>query len=57
MSKKPKKIKGKTLQDYIDWLEETLIPDLKDSGMVCTAEDFETCIEWMEFLREENKDA
>jgi hypothetical protein len=35
------------LEDYINWLETTLIPDLKDSGNDATAEDFETCIEWL----------
>lgn len=29
---------------YITWLEETLIPDLKESGTVETAADFEHCI-------------
>lgn len=33
--------------EYIDWLETTLIPDLKESGRDATAEDFEKCIEFM----------
>jgi hypothetical protein len=31
-------------RQFIDWLEETLIPDLKESGTVETAKDFERSI-------------
>ncbi len=40
-------INGKTRYEFIRWLETTLIPDLKESGSTCTAEDFETCIKFM----------
>lgn len=33
--------------NFISYLEETLIPDLKASGMENIAKDFETCIEYM----------
>jgi len=33
--------------DFIDYLENTLIPDLKESGRVMTAEDFETAVAFM----------
>lgn len=32
------------IQGYIHWLEETLIPDLRESGREETAKEFETCI-------------
>ena len=34
-------------QDFIDFLVTTLIPDLKDSGMEATAEDFESAVFFM----------
>lgn len=34
-------------QEFVDFLENTLIPDLKDSGHVETAKDFETAIEFI----------
>lgn len=42
-----KKIKGKTREEFIAWLEEVLIPDLRESGSDPTAETFETCIKWI----------
>lgn len=37
-----------TREEFIDYLRETLIPDLRESGRDCTADDFETAIEFME---------
>jgi len=34
-------------EDFINFLENTLIPDLKASGTDATAEDFEEAIYWM----------
>jgi hypothetical protein len=34
-------------EDFIEFLEETLIPDLKESGRHATAEDFETAVFFM----------
>lgn len=34
-------------EDFIEFLEETLIPDLKESGRYATAEDFETAVFFM----------
>lgn len=34
-------------KDFIWFLENTLIPDLKDSGLHSTAEDFETAVFFM----------
>ena len=33
--------------EFIEFLEVTLIPDLKESGMDATAEDFETAVYYM----------
>lgn len=33
--------------EFIEFLENTLIPDLHDSGMHATAEDFETAVYFM----------
>lgn len=38
--------------DRVSWLEETLIPDLKESGLDATAEDFEMCIGVIDRLAE-----
>jgi len=35
-------------QDFISFLKHTLIPDLKESGMDATAEDFETAVYFIE---------
>lgn len=40
-----------TAQDYINYLRNTLIPDLRDSGFDATADDFEEAIYWIELLR------
>lgn len=37
-----------TAIDYAKYLKETLIPDLKASGMSATAEDFEEAIYWIQ---------
>ena len=37
-------------EDFIKFLKETLIPDLKDSGNYATAEDFETAIFFMDTI-------
>ncbi|MDD5651644.1 MAG: hypothetical protein PHF86_14715 [Candidatus Nanoarchaeia archaeon] len=34
-------------EDYIDYLEGTLIPDLREAGMDATADDFETVVEML----------
>jgi hypothetical protein len=34
-------------QDFVEYLTDTLIPDLKESGMDATAEDFETAVHFM----------
>ena len=36
-----------TEEDFIEYLEENLIPDLKDSELFATAEDFETAVHFM----------
>ena len=35
-------------EKFIEYLKSTLIPDLKSSGSVSTAEDFEEAIYWMQ---------
>lgn len=37
-----------TAQYYINYLRNTLIPDLRDSGFDETADDFEEAIYWIE---------
>lgn len=37
-------------KDFIKFLKETLIPDLKDSGKYATAEDFETAVFFMDTI-------
>jgi hypothetical protein len=34
-------------EEFINYLEDTLIPDLIESGHECTAEDFRACIAFM----------
>ena len=36
--------KKMSTEDFLSFLQDTLIPDLKESGHDCTAEDFETCV-------------
>ena len=43
----PLNVNGYTAAQFIEYLEETLIPDLKASGLECTAEDFETAVEFI----------
>ena len=38
---------GWTRNEFIDFLENTLIPDLYDSGNDATAEDFETALKFI----------
>lgn len=47
----PKKIKGKTLAEFVEFLEGTLIPDLKESGNIFTAQDFGTALKWIKHLQ------
>lgn len=42
----------KTKQEFIDYLEDTLIPDLRGSGSDATADDFEEAIMWMKKTNE-----
>lgn len=48
--------KGRTMEqtdlEFVAYLEETLIPDLKESGHDCTAEDFERCVDIIKRLTE-----
>jgi hypothetical protein len=37
----------KSAAEYINYLEDTLIPDLKKAGSDATAQDFEEAIHWM----------
>lgn len=37
-----------TQEEYIEYLKNRLIPDLKEAGQLGTAMDFETCIKYME---------
>ena len=39
---------GWTKKDFIDFLQSTLIPDLIDSGLEATADNFDTAIFFME---------
>jgi hypothetical protein len=41
-----------TKQEFIDYLKDTLIPDLRDSGRDCTAADFCAAILFMEGAEE-----
>lgn len=38
------------IEEFIGFLEGTLIPDLKESGRECTAEDFEKAVNFMRQL-------
>lgn len=44
----PLEVNGYTKESFLAFLRDTLIPDLKESGHECTAEDFETAIEFIE---------
>ena len=44
------KMKAWDREDFIKFLKETLIPDLKLSGKYATAEDFETAVFFMETI-------
>lgn len=41
-----------TKDEFIAYLEETLIPDLYRSGNECTAADFEACVLFMQGANE-----
>lgn len=43
--------------EFIDYLQATLIPDLRESGRDCTADDFETAISLIEQLQAERAEA
>lgn len=57
MKTKPKKINGHTLPQFIAFLNETLLPDLKESGRTETAKDFESAVEWIEFVGDKHNEA
>lgn len=39
------------IDDFIEYLETTLIPDLTESGYTSTVEDLETAVAMIDFLR------
>lgn len=39
------------IADFVSYLQDTLIPDLRDSGLDATADDFDTCVRIIEQLR------
>lgn len=51
--KNRKMIAGRYVETFIKFLEGTLIPDLKESGQVYTAKDFETAIKWIKHYKGE----
>jgi hypothetical protein len=54
---KKRKIKERnfgTKEEFIEYLRNTLIPDLRAAGNEATAEDFEEAIEWMTGMDESN---
>lgn len=50
--KNRKMIAGRYVETFMDFLESTLIPDLKESGSVYTAKDFETAVKWIKHYKE-----
>lgn len=44
---KAKKPRSDSAEDFTQYLEETLIPDTRESGREFTAEDYETCVEYI----------
>lgn len=42
--------KNISADDFVDFLENTLIPDLYESGRDATAEDFETAVKFIKQL-------
>jgi len=40
--------RGQTKEEFTAYLKGTLIPDLRDGGRDATADDFATCLRWME---------
>lgn len=51
-----KKALKKEDRDFLVFLEETLIPDLHESGHQYTAEDFERCVEIITRLADDLED-
>lgn len=45
----------KSAQKFADYLNNTLIPDLEDSGKEATAEDFEQGVDHLEYLIDKGK--
>lgn len=43
-------------RNFVEWLKETLIPDLEEGGMPETAKDFERCIQIIEDLDTETRE-
>lgn len=43
---------GQTIEGHIEFLTETLIPDLRLSGSDATADDFEDCVEIIRHLQD-----
>lgn len=50
MDKNKKWFNEEEIGDHISYLQNTLIPDLMDSGSDATADDFTTCVNMIEFL-------
>ena len=38
-----------TASEYVAYLRETLIPDLRDSGSEATADDFDEAVHWLQY--------
>lgn len=56
MKAKAKTINGHTLPQFIAFLNETLIPDLKKSGTDATAQDFESAVQWIAEIDGQRRD-
>jgi hypothetical protein len=44
-----------TDEEFLEWLRDTLIPDLHESGQECLVADFERLIKMVEVLEEYKK--
>ena len=42
-----------TVNDFVAYLTETLIPDLQDSGFEATADDFSEAVYWLNSLQDD----
>lgn len=49
-------ITDQEISDFVDFLRDTLIPDLHESGTEATAEDFAKCCDIIEQLQEEKNE-